>query len=204
MKKNILKVLVPAVMLCFALTACGEDATQTTKDYSGTIQTGNSTNGNDADVSGETQQTGNDETDATPVSTEVFSFTYNGTKISINGDMDAVMAEIGEPNSTYVETTCAFEGCENDYTYGSFEVDENEMTDKSYISRIYLLDDLVSTEEGLKIGMTKDDAISIYGTPDEETDGDIKYYKGDSMLDIILSETGTVSSIMYESTMTVN
>ena len=92
----------------------------------------------------------------------------------------------------------AFDGCENDYIYGSFEIAENEMTETSYIASIYLLDDLVATEEGLRISMTKDEALEIYGTPDSESDTSIVYLKGDSSLTIIFesAESSTISSIV--------
>jgi len=196
MKKKLLLVTV----LAFTLYGCGANnsGSTTVVNYSTNQETESSN-------AAATEETETSETTENTISEEVFSFTYNGCKISINADMAPVLEAIGEPNSIFVETTCAFDGCENDYIYGSFEIAENEMTETSYIASIYLLDDLVATEEGLRISMTKDEALEIYGTPDSESDTSIVYLKGDSSLTIIFesAESSTISSIVYESTKVV-
>ena len=199
MKKNVIKRIVAGTMLAIALTACGNE-TETTKDYSSAFSddAGASDANADADAATETTDDSADNT-ANQAAEERFAFTYNGTKIELGSSYDDVKASIGEATSEFTQNSCAFDGCLNMYSYGSsVEIDETVLDsgEAPYISAIYLTDDLVSTEEGLKPFMTKDDALSIYGDPDEEGDSYLKYKKADSVLSIFLNEgTTTIGSI---------
>ncbi len=202
MKKNVIKTIVAGSMLALALTACG-GATEETKDYSSafTDDAGNTgaDTATDTDVTAATaDETGADASED-QTSADRFAFTYNGTKIELGASYDDVKAAIGDATSEFTQNSCAFDGCLNMYTYGSsFEIDETVLDsgEAPYISAIYLTDDLVSTEEGLSVFMTKDDAVSIYGEPDEEGDSYIKYRSGDSVISIIFDDgSDTIASI---------
>ena len=191
MKKNFIRTITAVSMLALALTACG-GATEETKDYSSafTDDAGNSSAETDADANVDAaDETGADASED-QTSADRFAFTYNGTKIELGASYDDVKAAIGDATSEFTQNSCAFDGCLNMYTYGSsFEIDETVLDsgEAPYISAIYLTDDLVSTEEGLSVFMTKDDAVSIYGEPDEE---------GDTYISIIFDDgSDTIASI---------
>ena len=199
MKKNVLKMLIPACVIALSLAACG-GAEEEVKDYSSAFgDNGGATDETDADTTDATDEAG-EEADADTVTEEGFAFTYNDTKIELGSSYADVKAAIGDATSEFTQTTCAFEGVLNMYTYGSsFEIDETAPDGEDpYISAIYLTDDLVSTEEGLKVFQTKDDAIAIYGEADESGDTFLYYYKGDTVLRIVTAETGTITSIGIE------
>ena len=202
MKKNFIRTITAGSMLALALTACG-GATEETKDYSSAFTDDAGNASAEAETDADANVDAADETGADAsedqTSDDRFAFTYNGTKIELGANYDDVKAAIGDATSEFTQNSCAFDGCLNMYTYGSsFEIDETVLDsgEAPYISAIYLTDDLVSTEEGLSVFMTKDDAVSIYGEPDEEGDSYIKYRSGDSVISIIFDDgSDTIASI---------
>ena len=199
MKKNVLKMLIPACAIALTLAACGGNEAET-KDYSSAFGDNNGQTQEQSDETPDSTDESEDNADVTPVSDEAFSFTYDGTKITLGSSYADVKAAIGDATSEFTQTTCAFEGVLNMYTYGSsFEIDETVPDDgDSFISAIYLTDDLVSTEEGLKVFQTKDDAVAIYGEANESGDTFLNYVKGNTVLRIVTDENGTITSIGYE------
>ena len=51
---------------------------------------------------------------------ENFSFTYNGIKITLGAEAAPIIDALGEPRSYTEEPSCAFEGMDKTYYYGSF------------------------------------------------------------------------------------
>ena len=93
--------------------------------------------------------------------------------------------------------SCAFSGLDKVYTYANFEIQTYPMGDKDYVYMIQLLNDLVQTPEGIRVGSTKEDVISVYGEASEENANALTY-RGDGMrLEILLKADGTVNKIRY-------
>lgn len=82
------------------------------------------------------------------------------------------------------------------YTFPGFEMDTYSLEGVDYVSAVILLDDTVSTPEGVCIGDTPDKVKQAYGEPLEEQDTVLKYSKGDMNLQFIL-KNGTVASVEY-------
>lgn len=120
--------------------------------------------------------------------------------ISIGVDMDAssVIQGLGEPDSYFEAPSCAFQGIDKMYTYSHFEIDTYPDGDMDKISMILFLDDLVSTPEGICIGMTKEDMEKAYGTDYEVSSGFYRYTKDNMKLSFII-EDGEITSIEYDS-----
>ena len=70
--------------------------------------------------------------------------------------------------------------------------------DKDMISTIILKDDLISTPEGLALGMTQADMETVYGT-EYEMKGNMFVYTKDGMHLSVLVENGLITSIEYDS-----
>lgn len=129
-----------------------------------------------------------------------YVFLYNGVTVSVDGDMAAVLEGLGEPATPPFEApSCAFEGLEKTYTYGSFVIETYPQGEKDYVSTITLKDDAVSTAENIYIGSSLADVTNAYGT-DYTEQGSMLVYHKDGMKLCILMENDAVTSIQYFST----
>lgn len=108
----------------------------------------------------------------------------------------SVLNVLGEP-LTYLEApSCAFQGTDRIYGFGSYEITTYEKDGKEYIYDIYFLDDSVTTDEGIYIGCSKNDMEATYGTEYQETSGSYIYTKDDMTLQFI-TEQDTIIAIRY-------
>ena len=129
-----------------------------------------------------------------------FVFTYNGTAIMMDVEATDIVAALGDPKSYTEETSCAFEGLDKTYFYGSFYLSTYPMGDKDYVYSVWFADDSVSTAEGIRIGSTKAQVESAYGAAAFNGSNAFVMTKGDSTLTIILKD-GEVSDVIYELTL---
>ena len=170
-KETIMKRIIAltlALLLVFALTACG----------------GNS-------GIGETKPTESTEPTGT-----TYSFTYGQTKMTMHQDAAAILAALGVPKSYSESGSCAFDGLDKTYFYGSFYLQTYPMGDADKIYCIWFVDDSVSTEEGIYIGATQAQVSAAYG--DEGYNGSNAYVlKTDNCILTIILENGIVNSIQY-------
>ena len=127
-----------------------------------------------------------------------FNFTYNGCQIAMNAEATDVIAALGEPEGYTEEASCAFEGMDKTYNYGSFYLTTYPMEGKDYVYGIWFSDDSVSTKEGIRIGDTQAEVEAVYGA--DSSNGTNTYAltrtKGETQLTIILAD-GVVRSIQY-------
>lgn len=177
-------ILAAAVCICiFALAACGgSDNKETTKTPQGQGQT-----------QGQDQQT----TGQAPSSSGAsgFVFTYKGVEIYAGEDA-SVIEELGEPKDYSESMSCAFEGMDKQYFYGSFYITTGTLKGHEFIANYWFVDDTVETDEGLCIGDSQDKVEQIYGADGFNGSNAYIYDKDDCELTIII-EGGTVSSIQY-------
>ena len=179
---SLLLVFTLAASFPLALASCGggddTDTTTTTPIIS-----------SDTKVNG----TGNDTANNND---EEFVFVYNGVTIAMHAPADPIIAALGEPSSTYEKPSCAFQGNEYYYNYGSLEVSAYEDGAERCIYSVYLIDDLVETPEGLFIGATESEVSSIYGEDGRLDNGSYRFIRGNSILNVII-ENGVVTAIEY-------
>lgn len=126
-----------------------------------------------------------------------FVFKYNGTDIALNGDAEPIITALGEPKSYTEEPSCAFEGLDKTYYYGSFYVSTYPLEDKDYIQSVWFADDSVATEDGIRIGSTKADVEAAYGADSFNGNNAYTITKSDTKLTVILTDD-LVSSVQYE------
>ena len=166
-----MKKIICLLMVCMlALAACGGSGdAETTQASGGTTQA------------------------AEQQSTDAYVFTVKGVKVVMNAEAKPIIEALGECKSYHEEASCAFNGLDKEYNYGSFIIRTYPKDDVDYISAVDLMDDTVTTPEGLYIGATKDDVVKAYGQPS----GDFyEYVKGDCSL-LFLFDGDTVTSIQY-------
>ena len=128
---------------------------------------------------------------------ENFSFTYNGTKITLGAEAAPIIDALGEPRSYTEEPSCAFEGMDKTYYYGSFYISTYSLDGKDHIYNLWFADDGVATDEGIRIGSTQSQVEDACGKECFNGTTSFVLTKGQSRL-VILIEEKTVSSVRYE------
>ena len=126
-----------------------------------------------------------------------YAFEINGTKIELNAKMEPIAAALGEPDSYFESESCAFQGLDKVYTYGSAVITTYPEDGVDYVYTIELKDDTVETAEGLYIGASKDDVLKTYGDEAEDLDAGIFCTKGESEL-VFLMDGDVVTNIVYK------
>ena len=94
---------------------------------------------------------------------ENFSFTYNGTKITLGAEAAPIIDALGEPRSYTEEPSCAFDGMDKTYYYGSVYLSTYPVEGTDYVYTLWFADDGVSTDEGIRIGSTQSQVEDAYG-----------------------------------------
>ena len=163
--------MVLALLLTMSMAACGGEGDPTTAPTSGS-------NG------------------PTPA-TDGYKFTYKGTEIVMHADAAPIVAALGNPKSYTEETSCAFDGKDKTYFYGSFYLQTYPIGDKDYVYAVWFADDSVTTAENAYVGMSKKDVEAIYGTAGFNGSNAYIMVKGATRLTVILKDD-VVSSIQYD------
>ena len=128
---------------------------------------------------------------------ENFSFTYNGTKITLGAEAAPIIDALGEPRSYTEEPSCAFDGMDKTYYYGSFYISTYPLDGKDYIYNLWFADDGIATDEGIRIGSPQSQVEAACGKECFNGINSFVLTKGQSRL-VILIEDDTVSCIRYE------
>lgn len=126
-------------------------------------------------------------------STEGYCFTA-GTGITISVDMDIDEVKLPEYKSMYTVPSCTGEGVNYVYDYGAYEIETYPAADgKNRIGYIVFKNDMVATDEGIDLSMTKEDVRRVYGENCEESDTMISCEKGGMKLNFLFEGDNMVS-----------
>lgn len=174
--KKIIAVLLSIIMLC-ALTACGEPAGQPEHTTSAPAVDTTAAVESTTEPAAET-------TAATEPEEAGFVFTFGGVELTPGQPFDA--ASLPAAESVYQVPSCAIEGTDNVYNYGTIEVTAFDDGTGEVIYSVYIVDANTPTNEGLYIGDTLAQVTGIYGDDGVQENGQITYRKGDTLLVIIL------------------
>lgn len=171
--------LILTLCLAVSLCACGSGAEESQ-------QTGTPQQTEAAQQAGAPQQ-----------AAEGFVLSVKGCEITMKAPAEPIIAALGEPQSCTEEPSCAFDGMDKTYYYGSFYMTTYPMDGKDYVYRLWFADDGVSTPEGISIGSTQAEVEQAYGS--DNFDGAKSYVmtEGESRMTIIVND-GVVSSVQYE------
>ena len=127
-----------------------------------------------------------------------YAFLRGETKVEIDGEAAGVLTALGEWVDYAESASCAFVGLDKIYTYPSFEIQTYPMDGKDYIYMINLLDDTVETEEGIRIGSSKEAVLTAYGEADSQSDTKLTYTGTGMYLEFLFRGTGdAVTDIRY-------
>lgn len=127
---------------------------------------------------------------------DVFTYDLKGVTVAMNENMEPLVKKLGDADNYFESDSCAFQGKDKVYTYGSVKITTYPKDNKDYVYTIELLDDTVSTLEGISIGSDKKAVEEKYGDASDSTETSYIYKKGDSQLSFIF-DGDNVSSIVY-------
>ena len=176
MKKLLAFIL--AAMMLFSLIGCEKNEPAETDGHETTTAPAAEDTTAAADETTAPQQT------EAAVPEDVFSFTHEGVELIPGQDFDASV--LPEPASLYQVPSCAIDGTDNVYNYGTIEVTAFNDGTQEIIYSVYIIDANTPTAEGLYIGDTLDMVVSAYGEDYTKEGNQVTYQKGDTLLIVIL------------------
>lgn len=184
--KRILTLTVTSVMLFSLITACSSGANNNTAITAAT--TGTNTVNESSQVSPESSEVA--------VIVSEYGYTLNGIKIKPNDNFSDIVDSLGEADDYFESESCAFQGLDKVYTYGSVTIKTYPKDDIDYILSVEFKDDITKTDEGISIGSTSEEITAIYGESYVSNGSSITYTDGNTNLNFILTD-GKVSYITY-------
>lgn len=125
-----------------------------------------------------------------------YSFFYQQTEIRMHEKAAPILEKLGEPVSYTEQTSCAFDGMDKTYCYGSFYISTYPDKDEDRIQSVWLVDDTAATKEGIRIGDTREKVEAAYGTKWESGRGQMILHGSNGKLSILLTGD-VVTSIQY-------
>lgn len=132
-----------------------------------------------------------------PIEQEMLTFVYNGVEITPHANAAPVIEALGEPKSYTEEASCAFEGLDKTYYYGSMYISTYPMDGQDYVYTLWFADDTVTTAEGIRIGSPQSQVEEAYGADTFNGTNAFELTKGNSKLTILITD-GLVSGVRYE------
>lgn len=124
----------------------------------------------------------------------LFSFAYEGANLVPGESVDH--SSLPKYTNVAEVPSCAFGGNDNVYNFKVFELTTHVDGDEECIYSIYFTDPNLSTTEGLRLGDTVDDMISLYGEGYEAEENVYAYKRGETSLNMI-TKNDIVVSIEY-------
>ena len=124
-------------------------------------------------------------------------FVYEGTEIAMGAAGAEVLGALGEAKSVNESPSCAFEGVDRTYYYGSFYLTTCPGKKGEVISGLWFADDTVATPEGIRIGSSREDVEKAYGTGGFNGVNAWYLTGKQGKLTVILID-GVVGSVQYE------
>lgn len=184
--KRLFAILLVLTLAISVFVSCGNDDDK--KDTDTNIDT-------NAPANADTENSGSASSD-NPAENE-YVFVSGTTTIKMNVAAESIISSLGEANSTYKAPSCAFQGDDYYYDYGSFELSAYDNGDGvQMVYSVYLKDDLVETPEGIMIGSDEADVVDAYGADGKQENGSYLYSDGNATLSVIIKD-GKVSAIEY-------
>jgi hypothetical protein len=129
-------------------------------------------------------------------SSDGYYFETNGLKIAMGDIASDFLVKTGIPVDQYSAPSCAFDGDDTVYDFGSYQITTYLSEGKEIFTGVYLLDDRFSTKEGIKIGSKLSDMLSTYGDDYQENYGAYTYSHGLTNLSFVVIDD-VITSISY-------
>ena len=186
-----------SMVLLLLLAACSKGG-NTSGDAAGDMPV-DGTKGNSQDIQ-EGQNPADSQENQEVDQEKGYEFVFNGVTIAMHSKMEPILEKLGEPMEYFEAESCALPGMEKIYTYSGFEILTYEKEGVDYVLSVVILDDSVSTKEGIYLYSDLDSLIEKYGDDYTKELNTYKYESGQSQL-VFLVEDGEITSIEYLATM---
>ncbi|MBE6590018.1 MAG: hypothetical protein E7643_07545 [Ruminococcaceae bacterium] len=131
---------------------------------------------------------------------QAYVFVYDGVEVSIDAELSSLIEELGKYDRHETSPSCNHDGDAHFYYYGTqVEIESYPKNGKDYVYKVTLFDDTVKTEEGIRIGDSREDVTDAYGEATEEKGSALLYRAGNMYLQFTFSkgEDGKVTQIQY-------
>lgn len=177
--KKIIGLVLALSMTAVVLTACGEEKkpAETAAAQTETL----------ADAGAQA---------AAPAAAGKYSFATKGTVVEMKADFAPIHEALGKEKSYTEETSCAFDGLDKNYVYSSYIITTYPDGNVDKVNSLTLVDDTVSTTDGICITDSKDKVESVYGADSFNGVNAYVMQEGNAKLTIIM-DGDKVSSIQY-------
>lgn len=126
----------------------------------------------------------------------MYSFSYNNVSITPGSSFDELKPLLGEYTGYFEAASCAFDGNDKIYTYGSVQISVSPLAGVDTVYMVTLLDDSVATPEGIRVGDAKAAVLKAYGDKGVDNGASIVYIAGLTEL-VFLIRDDCVTSVQY-------
>ena len=191
MKKGIIAICLTAV---FVFAGCGGSDTKVIEGEAQAVTTEKEVIDNASDDAKQEQEAV-DET----VNYKGYAYICNDVVIEMDADAAPIIEALGEADSYFESPSCAFQGIDKTYTYGSIEIDTYPTDEKDFVSAVIFKDDSVATLEGVSIGDSLEKVREVYGS-EGSGEGGMVVYEKDAMKLCFIIQDDAVAAIEYRST----
>lgn len=127
------------------------------------------------------------------------SFTANNVKITPNLEAKPIIEALGEPLEYSESASCGFEDLDRTYKYNGFVIDTVTIQGKEYIYIVQIINDMISTPEGVTIGMSLNEIKAAYEGKYTIKDGHLTVEFTNGLMTCFI-KNGVCTNITYEST----
>ena len=185
MKRILVSLTAAALALTSAvsLAGCGSNGSSSSKDASSSS----------AAASSKVEESSS----AAAVSANDVKFTYNGSTVELNTEIDAMVVALGEPISVTSQMSCHGEGEDKTYTYDGFVVNSYPRDGKDYVMEIVVSNAGIPTSKGIEVGSSASDVVAAYGSGYKEVGVYYAYDAGNKMSLQFYIENDAVKEIDY-------
>lgn len=166
-----------AILLTLSLAACGGQGSEAAPQ-------GNSASGQAGAAA------------PAPEANSKYVLIYKDCPLPMNADFAPLLAFLGEPDSYFEAASCAFDGLDKTYTYAGLEIVTYPDGEVDRISSVRILDDSVSTPEGVTVGASPADVTAACGEDYDELGMQYAYEDGDTVFSVLF-DGGTAVSVEY-------
>ena len=126
-----------------------------------------------------------------------FFLTLGGVDIHMGVNINEIKNALGGPIAEFQTPSCAFDGTDIVFRFPGVQVHTIPIGDSNFVHTIAIMDDTVSTSEGIMLGSSLEDLIDLYGSNYVREFGMYTFTRAHTSISFYVRD-GMVISIIYE------